>query len=275
MMRNIYFEGELGEKFIPHMKLNCSNVAEVFRCIDANFPDYKSYMLKKHEEGVAYHIEIAGNELEDPAELLLDIKEGDIIVTPVAAGSKSGPLKILAAIALIVVTGGAAAVYAAGGGAFTAGGLTALGGGMGAIQGGLALALSGGLGATAQLLTLGALSMATNLAMAGVNQMMAPDPSTDSDQEQSYLFNGAEQNIIEGDPVPVLYGRLRVPGQPVSFEVAGARLAAGPLGGIGIGGGEGGGGAGPGGGGGTDPGIYLQVPDAPDWYNVPPSPKDV
>jgi hypothetical protein len=37
----------------------------------------------------------------------------------------------------------------------------------------------------------------------------------------TYLM-GAEQNIIEGDPVPVLYGRLRVPGQPVSFEIAGA-----------------------------------------------------
>lgn len=50
--------------------------------------------------------------------------------------------------------------------------------------------------------------------------MMAPDPSTDSDQEKSYLFNGAEQNIVSGDPVPLLYGRLRVPGQPISFEVS-------------------------------------------------------
>ena len=47
---------------------------------------------------------------------------------------------------------------------------------------------------------------------------MAPDPSVDSDQEQSYLFNGQEQNVIEGDPVPVLYGRLRVPGQIINFE---------------------------------------------------------
>ena len=48
--------------------------------------------------------------------------------------------------------------------------------------------------------------------------MMAPDPSTDSDQESSYMFNGAEQNVIEGDPVPVLYGHLRIPGQPISFD---------------------------------------------------------
>ena len=62
--------------------------------------------------------------------------------------------------------------------------------------------------------------------MMGIQQMMAPDPASDSDQEESYLFNGAEQNIVEGDPVPLLYGKLRVPGQPVSFEIAGIDSAA-------------------------------------------------
>ena len=60
--------------------------------------------------------------------------------------------------------------------------------------------------------------------------MMAPDPATDGDQESSYLFNGAEQNIIQGDPVPVLYGQLRVPGQPISFEIAGVNARINSLG---------------------------------------------
>ena len=60
---------------------------------------------------------------------------------------------------------------------------------------------------------------AVHLGMSGLTEMMMPDPATDGDQESSYLFNGAEQNIIEGDPVPVLYGHLRVPGQPISFDV--------------------------------------------------------
>ena len=63
-------------------------------------------------------------------------------------------------------------------------------------------------------------SVGMSLAMAGLSEMMAQDPSTDSDQEQSYLFNGNEQNIIEGAPVPVLYGHLRIPGQPVNFELS-------------------------------------------------------
>ena len=62
-----------------------------------------------------------------------------------------------------------------------------------------------------------------NLAMTGLTEMMAPDPEGDKDQQSSYNFNGLEQNVIEGDPVPVLYGRLQVPGQPVNFEVTNAR----------------------------------------------------
>lgn len=218
MMRNVYFEGELGDKFIPHMHMKAENVAEVFQCLNGNFPNFKQYILEKCEEGIGFHIEVAGNELEDPREILLELKEGDIIVTPIPAGAKSGPAKILAAVALVVITAGmgAASLAVANASAAMAGASTT------AITVGSALAA--GMGSTLGLMAVG---VAANLALTGITQMMAPDPSTDGDQEQSYLFNGAEQNIIEGDPVPVLYGRLRVPGQPVSFEIAGASAAYG------------------------------------------------
>ena len=68
------------------------------------------------------------------------------------------------------------------------------------------------------------LSVGVNLAMAGVQQMMAPDPSVDNDQDESYLFQGTGQTLIEGDPVPILYGKLRVPGRPISLHVRNERL---------------------------------------------------
>ena len=48
-----------------------------------------------------------------------------------------------------------------------------------------------------------------------------PDPATDNqeDQKEGYIFQGAEQSIPEGAPVPVLYGELRVPGNAVSFDL--------------------------------------------------------
>ena len=71
-------------------------------------------------------------------------------------------------------------------------------------------------------LVLGALAI--NLAMSGIMQMMAPDPSVDdgASTPDYYLFNGPVQSVVQGDPVPVLYGKLRVPGQPVNFEITGA-----------------------------------------------------
>ena len=53
--------------------------------------------------------------------------------------------------------------------------------------------------------------------------MMAPDPSTDNQQDESYIFQGSKQNIAEGDPVPVLYGELRIPGRTVSFHTRSER----------------------------------------------------
>ena len=41
MLRNVYLEGELGNKFIPHFEIDCDTPAAAIRCIDANFPDFK------------------------------------------------------------------------------------------------------------------------------------------------------------------------------------------------------------------------------------------
>jgi len=215
MMRNVYFEGEMGDKFIPHLEMEARNVAEVFQCLQGNFPNFKEYILEKYEEGVGFNIDVAGNELDDPREILLDLKGGDITIMPTPAGAKSGPAKILVAVAITLATAGvgASALAVANASAAMAGTATT------AVTFGSAL--GAGMASMGVLGTM-AMGLATNLAITGISEVMAPDPSTDSDQEQSYLFNGAEQNIIEGDPVPILYGRLRVPGQPVSFEIAGA-----------------------------------------------------
>lgn len=223
MLRNVYLEGELGQRFSPHIKLSFTKPSEIFKALDANYSGYKEYIMEQHEKGVGYHVDVAGNELEDPMELLMEMKKGDVIITPVPAGSKSGPMKILAAVALVVVTAGAAAALAPGAvtaASVAAGGIPVYTTGFMSAFGSTAAfgaSLAAAAGTVPGLLALG---VATNLAMGGITQMMAPDPSTDSDQEESYLFNGSEQNIVSGDPIPILYGRLRVPGQPISFETS-------------------------------------------------------
>ena len=64
-----------------------------------------------------------------------------------------------------------------------------------------------------------AVLFAANLALAGIQQIMAPDPAVDQDSPTNYLFSGGGNNAKEGDPIPLLYGELRVPGRPISVEV--------------------------------------------------------
>ena len=61
--------------------------------------------------------------------------------------------------------------------------------------------------------------LAVNLSLSGIQQMMAPDPAVDQDSPTNYLFSGGASNSVEGDPIPILYGELRVPGRPISVDI--------------------------------------------------------
>ena len=211
MQRNIYLEGELGDKFGSKMSFNAPTVSDVLKLLEVNNDNFKQYLLEAHDKGVGFHIDVAGEEIEYGEELLLPLHEGDVTITAIPAGSKGGGGKILAALLLIVIVVASAGSMAAG-----ASGLFGTMGAAGSTAGFMGTAF------TLNWVGVAALGLASSLAMMGLAEVMAPDPAVDSDEQQSYLFNGSEQNMIEGDPVPVLYGRLRIPGQPVNFEMKNA-----------------------------------------------------
>lgn len=197
MKRKVYLEGEIGEKFGKEFDIVAKSFSDVFRCLNGNFPEMQKYLIECDEKGIGFTCEVAGTPIVDEKELWLQYPEGSMVVSAVPAGSKSGGAKILAAIALTVLilyppTGlyvSPAAATQAG----TAAGLTTAG----------------------QIVA----GIAVNLALTGFAQIMAPDPSIDNAQDESYLFQGTGQTALEGDPVPVVYGRLRIPGRPISFDV--------------------------------------------------------
>lgn len=198
MMRNIYLEGELGDRYGRELTANVDSVRDAFRLIEANYPDFKTYLVSCHEKDIGFTIEVAGKSIENEKDLIFPIQSGDIVISPIPAGSKSGGAKILAAVVII------AAVF-----------LAPVSGGSSLYA--LAAAQGAGLAVTTAFSV--AVSLSLSLAMTGLQQLMAPDPATDSDEPTSYMFNGSEQNVIEGDPVPILYGELRVPGRPIAFSV--------------------------------------------------------
>ena len=208
MLRNVYLEGEMGEKFGTGFQIYAESVADVMRCLEANTGDeIRNYLIDCHNKDIGFVVDIADNTFDDERELLMPMHEGDITITPMAAGSKSALGKILAAIALVLVIMNPALLPGIEVAFVSAKGITGLTG------------TFMGMSIATTKLVLGAL--AVNLAMSGIMQMMAPDPSVDTDQPNNYLFNGPVKNTVQGDPVPVLYGKLRVPGQPVNFEITG------------------------------------------------------
>ena len=212
MMRNVYLQGELGSKFGNKFKVNTNNYQEIFKCISANRPEFVPYLKKCEEQDIGFIIETAGKQIDEES-LLFPVKEGDVTISIVPAGSKSGIGKILAAVVLTFVLLPHLALAGIGTTGATAGAAAA---GAGKTATLLELAMAG---ATSGKLGMAVALAATNLATAGIQQMMAPDPATDSDAPDNYSFNGNAQNIKQGDPVPLLYGELRIPGRPISINV--------------------------------------------------------
>jgi len=197
MQRNVYLDGELAVKYGEVLSINAKSVRDIIKVIQANDPTFKKYVLDCAEKGVSFSVEVEGEPVEEK-DLIFPMKKGDVFISAIPSGSKSGGGKLLAAVAiasLFLIPGGALITPAVAATATTAAVPAALTG-LGTVVAGLAI----------------------NLAMAGIQQLMAPDPSTDEGPE-SYLYNADNQNIVDGDPVPLAYGRVRVPGRAISFSV--------------------------------------------------------
>ena len=79
-----------------------------------------------------------------------------------------------------------------------------------------------------------ALSFGASLVLGGLSQMLAQTPDTSSRGQgqgldsASYLFNGPVNTTQQGNPVPILYGRLIIGSQVVSASVQAYDIAIAP-----------------------------------------------
>lgn len=199
MIRNVYLQGELGEKFGTKFRVDADTHQEIIKCINANRSEFKPFLIDCHEKDIGFTIEYQ-DELVQDEDLLTPLQEGDVTIAIVPAGSKKAFGKILAAVFLAFVV----LPYVIGAGVFVGPGATfgeLMAAGFGTISG--------------KVVSM----VALNLAMAGISQALAPDPSVDTDSPENYAFSGNAQNVTEGDPVPIAYGEVRIPGRPISSLV--------------------------------------------------------
>ena len=143
MTRKIFLDGELATKFGPVFSFTGETVSDALKCIEANRPDFRRYLLDAHEKNIGFSVEVQGAELDCIADFLLPISQGDIILTPIPAGSKSGKAKIATALAILGLLIWNPALVAGGTGIF--GGTGAFAGGVGSLNtlGLVALLISG------------------------------------------------------------------------------------------------------------------------------------
>ena len=190
-MKTIVLLGELGKRYGRRHLLDVSSPAEAVRALCANFKDFAGFVSTSTERNVGYRVitgreDLAAEDLHNPA-------SRTITIAPVIAGAGgSGIGKIIVGAILI-----AAALYMPGLAATT-------------------------LFATTTLATV-AFNIGVSLVLAGTAQMLSPTPkSLDrgvDENKPSYIFDGAQNRSVQGQAVPVGYGRMIVGSAVISAGI--------------------------------------------------------
>lgn len=187
-MQRVKLVGEIA-KFGSSWEADCTNIRDIFRLIACQAPGFRQHLIAAADAGIGYEIKRGKDYLDNEGELLLSLNSEDVIITEVPAGAKGGVGKIIAAIAIVVIMVTQPQFLPA------------------IVEGGKLTAFGVGLATTA-----------TNLALAGITELLAPGPESDSQTEEGYLFDGPTNNVQQGLPVPVCYGELLVGGAPISLS---------------------------------------------------------
>lgn len=183
-LRTIRLYGVLGARFGRVHRLAVNSTSEAMRALGVILPGFRAFMARSREQGLTFAVfvgkqNIARDELEYP------VGQDEIRVAPVLLGSKRGGLFQTILGAALVVVGVVASAY--------------------------------GQAWGAQLIGLGA-----SMALGGVVQMLSPQTSGLAgtvDNGTSYYFNGPVNSAAQGEPVPIVYGRMVVGSKVISSGI--------------------------------------------------------
>ena len=200
-IRTVRLYGKLGTKFGREFRLAVNSPAEAIYALSQMIPGFQRHMVQSKDHGVGYAVFVGKRNLTQD-ELGYPPGNDDIRIAPILLGAKSGGLfNIILGAALIVV------------GVMTAG-----------------WAIAG------VLISPAIIGAGISMVIGGVVQLLTPMPKgsaskDDPGQEASYTFNGTVNTQSQGNPVPLLYGRMRVGSAVIS---AGISLEAGASGSTGV-----------------------------------------
>ena len=220
-MTHVKLMGEIGEKFGTDWNMNVSNFRDVFRLIECQTEGFREYLVDCAEKGVNFTIQNGEDLLDGHFDALIAPVKDTVVITPVAAGAGvKDALKIIAG-ALLLYYG---ASFIKRFDIFTTGGGEQVAMTEGSADAAVAATQTGETVTVAQPIKLNDAGVAATkmtqaagirLGMEGVMGYLTPDSPIGSDE--SYLFDGPENNIQQGVAVPLLYGQLMVGGSVINY----------------------------------------------------------
>lgn len=217
-MTHVKLMGEIGEKFGTEWNMNVSNFRDMFRLIECQTDGFKEYLVDCAEKGIDFTIQNGEELVEGTLDALIAPVKDTVIITPIASGAGAKDVfKIIAGVLLIIYgpqfidqiffgDGGSQSVEL--------------------VEGGQETVTTGKKISKAQIYSRRAIqTLGTTLGMDGVTGYLTPD--SPSDAGKSYLYDGPENNVLQGAPVPLLYGRLLIGGSVINFGFIEDRLTTG------------------------------------------------
>ena len=189
-LRTVRLYGVLGSKFGRKYQLAVSNAREAAHALSVLLPGFEAYMMNAHTKGMGFSVFVGKTNLAQD-ELEYPVGDDDIRIAPIMMGAKKGGMMNIIAGAVLIVAG-IAVTY------MTFGGASAVGWAM----------IEAGIGIMA----------------GGIVQMLTPVPKglgakDHTDNTASYNFNGPVNTQAQGNPVPLLYGRLIVGSAVISAGI--------------------------------------------------------
>ncbi|PND31546.1 phage tail protein [Achromobacter pulmonis] len=191
-LRNIRLYGWLGTQFGRFHQLAVGSTAEAIRALCVVLPGFERALADSEAKGVRYACLVGKRNISE--EELRSPTGADVIrIAPVPAGAKRGGLfQTILGAALVAVS-----FYAPFAGLAITSNLTA---------GTLAFSLGVSLG-------LGGVSQMLSAQQRGLSAKDGPDNGA------SYNFNGPVNTMAQGNPVPLLYGRMIVGSAVISAGI--------------------------------------------------------
>lgn len=87
MRRNIFFTGEMKEKFGEKIVLDTESLHDVIKGISANRPEFKNYVISLLDKDLDIRVYHAGKYLTDDDGPLFPLEEGDLILSVAPSGA--------------------------------------------------------------------------------------------------------------------------------------------------------------------------------------------